>query len=408
MEDKIDKIKRLTLDDIIDNDPIAEGIYERFITINGMRKWYYRNEGIEAILKLARILIVRASEDKHPEGQFQKEYIEYVNRVLGPSHSPLDETDTFMATSVMLRMCTALPKNLERFMDSVGYLLSNGWSDDPGYSETFRKLVQELREKHYFYLIDDLTLEHTTVQDVTTVDWKIITKGFQEDEVEKQVNQGETPQKQMEILSAIEARFHMDRASSALADFDMRDMKTFFANLKKIVDIRVKSANATAKQDKSAAAEKLKEENKTLKEENQRMKAHIAKTDAELDKIKGIADDNEKKMAELVKQVEQLSAEKLDKEDDADAKNDENGVRTRRVTAAALHAILKKAMPGQKDYTFLDEAKLIAYFTNYSTNRLRTDISGSDTFNSRQATEIEKVNELFQNLNIDIELKYQK
>lgn len=215
MEDKIDKIKRLTLDDIIDNDPIAEGIYERFITINGMRKWYYRNEGIEAILKLARILIVRASEDKHPEGQFQKEYIEYVNRVLGPSHSPLDETDTFMATSVMLRMCTALPKNLERFMDSVGYLLSNGWSDDPGYSETFRKLVQELREKHYFYLIDDLTLEHTTVQDVTTVDWKIITKGFQEDEVEKQVNQGETPQKQMEILSAIEARFHMDRASSA-------------------------------------------------------------------------------------------------------------------------------------------------------------------------------------------------
>lgn len=373
-----------------------------------MRKWYYRNEGIEAILKLARILIVRASEDKHPEGQFQKEYIEYVNRVLGPSHSPLDETDTFMATSVMLRMCTALPKNLERFMDSVGYLLSNGWSDDPGYSETFRKLVQELREKHYFYLIDDLTLEHTTVQDVTTVDWKIITKGFQEDEVEKQVNQGETPQKQMEILSAIEARFHMDRASSALADFDMRDMKTFFANLKKIVDIRVKSANATAKQDKSAAAEKLKEENKTLKEENQRMKAHIAKTDAELDKIKGIADDNEKKMAELVKQVEQLSAEKLDKEDDADAKNDENGVRTRRVTAAALHALLKKAMPGQKDYTFLDEAKLIAYFTNYSTNRLRTDISGSDTFNSRQAKEIEKVNELFQNLNIDIELKYQK
>ena len=34
MEDMIDKIKRLTLDDIIDNDPIAEGIYERFITIN--------------------------------------------------------------------------------------------------------------------------------------------------------------------------------------------------------------------------------------------------------------------------------------------------------------------------------------------------------------------------------------
>ena len=253
---------------------------------------------------MARIIIVKASEDKHPERNFQKDYIEYVSRVLGPAHTQQDETDTFMSVFVMLQLCTALPKNLERFMESVGYLMSNRWSSDPGYNETFRKLVQELREKHYFYLVDDLTLEHTIVQDVTTVDWKIITKGFQEDEVEKQVNQGETPQKQMEILSAIEARFHMDRASSALADFDMRDMKTFFANLKKIVNIRVKSANAAAKQEKSATSEKLKEENKTLKEENQRMKAHIAKTDAELDKIKGIADDNEKKMAELVKQVE--------------------------------------------------------------------------------------------------------
>lgn len=356
---------------------------------------------------MARIIIVKASEDKHPERNFQKDYIEYVSRVLGPAHTQQDETDTFMSVFVMLQLCTALPKNLERFMESVGYLMSNRWSSDPGYNETFRKLVQELREKHYFYLVDDLTLEHTIVQDVTTVDWKIITKGFQEDEVEKQVNQGETPQKQMEILSAIEARFHMDRASSALADFDMRDMKTFFANLKKIVNIRVKSVNAAAKQEKSATSEKLKEENKTLKEENQRMKAHIAKTDAELDKIKGIADDNEKKMAELVKQVEQLSAENLDKEDDADAKNDEVGVRTQRVTAAALHTLIKKVMAGQKDHTFLDEVKLIGYFTNYSINRLRTDISGSDTFNSRQGAEIEKVNELFKNLNIDIELKYQ-
>lgn len=356
---------------------------------------------------MARIIIVKASEDKHPERNFQKDYIEYVSRVLGPAHTQQDETDTFMSVFVMLQLCTALPKNLERFMESVGYLMSNRWSSDPGYNETFLKLVQELREKHYFYLVDDLTLEHTIVQDVTTVDWKIITKGFQEDEVEKQVNQGETPQKQMEILSAIEARFHMDRASSALADFDMRDMKTFFANLKKIVNIRVKSVNAAAKQEKSATSEKLKEENKTLKEENQRMKAHIAKTDAELDKIKGIADDNEKKMAELVKQVEQLSAENLDKEDDADAKNDEVGVRTQRVTAAALHTLIKKVMAGQKDHTFLDEVKLIGYFTNYSINRLRTDISGSDTFNSRQGAEIEKVNELFKNLNIDIELKYQ-
>lgn len=406
MTDKIGQIKAMTLDDIIDNDPIAEGIYDRFVTINGMRQSYYRNDTIEAILKLARIIIIRASEDKHPERNFQKDYINYVGQVLGPSRSQQDEYDVFMATSVMLQMCTALPKNLERFQDNVGFLVSSGWSHDPGYNETFRKLIQELHEKHYFYLIEDLTLEHTTVNDVTTVDWKIITKGFQEDEIENQVNQGETPQKQMEILSAIEARFHMDRASSALADFDMRDMKTFFSNLKKIVDIRVKGASAAAKQEKSTASDKLKEENKALKAENQRLKAHVAKTDADLEKLQALSDDNEKKVAALAGQVEQLSAENLDKEDDAEAKKDEEGVRTRRVTAAALCAVLKKVIPGQKEYTFSDLAKLISYFTNYSFNRIRTDISNADTFGSRQAEEIDKVNELFTALNIDIQLKY--
>ena len=125
MTDKIGTIKAWTLDDMIDNDPIAEGIYERFITINGMRQWYFRNDGIEEILKMARIIIVKASEDKHPERNFQKDYIEYVSRVLGPTHTQQDETDTFMAAFVMLQLCTALPKNLERFMESVGYRMSN-------------------------------------------------------------------------------------------------------------------------------------------------------------------------------------------------------------------------------------------------------------------------------------------
>lgn len=408
MADKIAQIKAMSLDDIIDNDPIAEGIYDRFVTINGMKQWYFRNDGIEAILKLARIVIVNASDDKHPERNFQRDYMEYVQRVLGPSSSQQDVKDVFMAISVMLQLCTALPKNLERFQDNVGFYISKGWSNDFGYIETFRKLVDELRSKHYFYLIEDLILDNTTVYDVTTVDWKLITKGFQEAEIEDQVNQGETPLKQMEILTAIEARFNMDRASSSLADFDLRDMKTFFSNLKKIIDIRVKGANTAAKQEKSVASDKLKEENKALKAENQHLKAHIAKTDADLDKIKALADDNEKKMAVLAKQVEQLSGENLDKEDDTEAKNDVEGERTRRVTSEALKLILRKITPGQKQVSFIDEARLIAYFTNYSVNRIRTDISGTQTFNNRQAAEIDTVNKLLANLNIDIKLKYQQ
>jgi len=408
MKDKIGIIRAMTLDDIIENDPIAEAIYERFLTINGVKQWYFRNDGIENILKLARIHIIRASENKHPEMTLQKDFIEYTAHYFGDEFNHQDEKDTYMATYVMLQMCAALPKNLERFMDSISFIISQWWKTDSGYNETFNNLVKELHDKHLFYLIEDLTLEHTVVKDITTVDWKEITCGFLEDEIEKCVNEGETPEKQMEILTAIEARFNMDKASMSFSDFDLRDMKSFFANLKKIVSLRVKAASTAAKQEKSEANEKLKEENKNLKAENQRLKEQITQTNIEITEIKSIADDNDKKMEILVKQVEQLTAESYDRQDDEDAKTDDPGTRSRRVTSAALNAILKKVMAGQKEYTFLDEAKLISYLTNYSVNRIRTDISSAETFNSRQAEEIDKVNELFKNLNIDIQLKYQK
>ena len=76
MEDKIDKIKRLTLDDIIDNDPIAEGIYDRFITINGVSNNFGRNDEIEDTLKMGLLLIALAADDKHPERDFQNNYID--------------------------------------------------------------------------------------------------------------------------------------------------------------------------------------------------------------------------------------------------------------------------------------------------------------------------------------------
>ena len=76
------------------------------------------------------------------------------------------------------------------------------------------------------------------------------------------------------------------------------------------------------------------------------------------------------------------------------------------LTSEALVKLIRKVTPGVKQSTFIDEAKLISYFTNYSVNRIRTDISSSQTFSKKQAAEIDAVNELFANLNIDIKLKY--
>ena len=242
MADKIDLIKQLTLDDIIDNDPIAEGIYDRFITINGVGNNFNRNANIEDTLKMGLLLIVLAADDKHPERNFQKNYIELVENSLGAYRSTRDELDVFMTADVMLHMCISLPRNLERFLDSLDLYLNNGFRDVGGYLQTFKRLREELGEAGNYYTIDNLLSMESAEEDVTEIDWKEVTNNFDEAKIEEEINKGKTPERQMEIFTAIEARYNMGQASAGLSDWELRDMKKYFANLKKLISLKLKKS----------------------------------------------------------------------------------------------------------------------------------------------------------------------
>lgn len=406
MEDKIDKIKRLTLDDIIDNDPIAEGIYDRFITINGVSNNFGRNDEIEDTLKMGLLLIALAADDKHPERDFQKNYIDLVGHSLGQYHSSQYEIDVFMTAAVMLHMCVSLPKNLERFVSAVDIYLNNGFSNMGGYLQTFKRLEQELGESGHYYTIDNLLSMEATEVDITTVDWKEVTKNYDTAAIEDEINKAGSLEKQMEIFEAIEARYNMDHAAAGISDWELRDMKKYFTNLKKLLSIKLKKDDKAKKTASAEADDKLKAENEALKSDNKVLQAHVAKIDAQLTQLDTAVKEEKEKSKAMKTEMEKTVQEYQDLVNSIDAQKEEDGERTRRVTSEALVKLIRKVTPGVKQSTFIDEAKLISYFTNYSVNRIRTDISSSQTFSKKQAAEIDAVNELFANLNIDIKLKY--
>ena len=54
----IEKIRSRSLDDYLEEDPIAEALYDRFLTVNGVRSEPDRNELLENILKTVIIKLM--------------------------------------------------------------------------------------------------------------------------------------------------------------------------------------------------------------------------------------------------------------------------------------------------------------------------------------------------------------
>lgn len=275
-----------------------------------------------------------------------------------------------------------------------------------GYLHTFKRLEDDLGTAGNYYHIEDLLSLSSKEADITNVNWKEITNNYDTATIESEVNKGETAEKQMEIFEAIEARYNMDHATAGISDWELRDMKGFFTNLKKLISIKLKKEEKTKKAATKEAGNKLQAENDALKQENKVLQAHVAKVDKQIaDLEKAIEEEKEKNKA-MKADMDKAVQDCQDLMNAIDAQKEEDGERTRRVTSEALVKLIRKVTPGVKQSTFIDEAKLISYFTNYSVNRIRTDISSSQAFSKKQAAEIDAVNELFANLNIDIKLKY--
>ena len=389
------KIAEKSLDDIIDNDPIAEGIYERFVAINGVSRGQKYNSLIEDTLKYAYYMIAEASFDKHPEHRFEEHYKEEAQRAFG---NTCNEKDVYITAHTMLSMCLTLPKNLERFKDCLYFEYSH-WLHYDSIIETFRKLQVELRNENKVYLIEDLLgVTGAKISDYTTADWKSLTNGYDTRFIDTYLlDENRTPEDRMSILEAIEAKCSVDSSTDACQKVPYQ----YFTRMKKLISLGIKS-------DKDRKEVEEKTQSEQLKLQIEALNTQIAEKDVNLKVAEDKIIELNKQITDLISKLTLLSSENQDLLDSSDAKTEDPGFRTRKVTSAAIYELLKPALKnaGNKGFSFVDVAKLIEYFTNFSHNKIRTELSAGYSFNQRQADEIERVNDLFQKIGLDLTLNY--
>lgn len=401
-------LKSWDIDDFIEQDSIAEMIYDHFIAINGQQRGLEFNQYIVKAFQVARIILAKAYDTKHPETVFKNEYITIVDGFY--RYGGGYDRDAYKILSVTLQMCISLPRNLDRLLECTNHHLSC-YRSDSSYDYSFENLVAEMKGKGYFYHVEKLVDFCDSVVDITAKDWGKITNDFNQADIEKQVlnNPSLTPSQQKNVLQAIKARYNMSTSDGAIA-LDLRDMKKFFAGLEQMVDMRIKEEVEKSKQERKETdnLKPLKEEIKSLKEENTKLQHDIAVKDADIEDRNGAIAMLEQRVIELSEDIKRLESEKGESVDSEEDEKDDPGHRTRKVVSAALLEIFKLAMnnTGNKQHTFIDTAKLISYLTGFSHNTIRNEISYGYTFNNWQAKEIEKVNELLKNVGINVKLKY--
>lgn len=406
-DERLNIIQAWTIDDIIDNDPIAEAIYEKFLTINAVSYTMGDNVSIVDYMKVARILIISAFDDKHPEFHMTDKYDKIIDN--GFPHSPTCALHIMEIVYVSLQLCLSLPKNMERFMDCIHHKLSY-YHNNSTYEYTFEHLITTLKEENYFYTIDALVNLTPIVTDITKMDWETITNGYEQSDIEAQVLgiAEYSPEQMLDVLEAIEARYNMSGIHGEISK-EKDEMKNFFANLRKIVMLRIKNNSpAVPAINENDEINRLREEKATLENEITHLRKNQAELQTMLTEVKEREAVQASRFVQMKAALEEKEQGKVDAQDSEDAKEDDPGTRTRKVTSAALYEIIKIAMDnlGEKQHTYIDLAKLISYFTNYSFNKIRNEISYGYTFNNRQAKEIEKVNELLKNVGINVKLKY--
>ena len=401
----IEKIRSRALDDYLEEDPIAEALYDRFLTVNGVRSEPDWNELLENILKTARILVATAYFDKHPESKFDDKY-------LGPAYDVFDEDqaviDTMMAAYVTVMMCPEAPKNMERFAQSAWFYLGNETRRDAGYMETFRKLRQELKEDGHSYTIDDLLLSDPTVNELTTADWKKITKNYNLSEIEKVVNEGRTGSIQFSILSAIEARYKIDSIKESkfgiTTPFD--GVNNFINSLRSMVLLRMEQESAVIMKKIPAGEDPLMDDVRRLESEKEEIRQTLEK---ERDAVQEKLDNLQKEFDSLSSAYESEKSYNIDLEQRLSEKQDQDNVEdtdsndnTAKCKSVVLMKMLDKMGAGASVNDKTKIASLAQYFFGGSYRKLYNTIQEGIVLTNYHDKEIARVNKILSDLGLDI------
>jgi len=396
------KVNSMTLDDFIENDPIADAIYYLLVMIKQSNNYIFINQPYEVLFREARMITIDAYENKHPEIDFDDKV---ARRLLGKYHSQTDAAAILAIVHSSLALCSSLPKNLSMFKDVIYVYMQQFYGQGTNFFPAFEKLVTDQRQKGHSYVVEDLIgVERPAEPTPATKDWKTLTNYYNKEEIKKCVLSNTlSPEERMKTLDAIEAQYNLDRITDPCLGSGLSF--SYFRGLRNIVALDINDGSLP----EISETRRIRRLKKKIDEQNEEitgLKRTVKDREAEIKTLnKNIAKANTE-IQSLHGKIDRLSEDNSDKKESAEAKTDDNGYRTRKVTTTVIQKLLApKLAANGKEHTMSDLAKVIGYLTNYSPEKIRQDLSDPNLLTSAHKKEVAEVNKLFKDIGIDLGLK---
>lgn len=396
------KVNSMTLDDFIENDPIADALYYLMVMIKQSPNAIQIFTPYETIFREARMITIDAYEAKHPEIDFDEKVAQRLQRNYGFG------ADVAIILSVVyssLSLCSSLPKNLSMFKDVTYAYMQHYYGQTSNVFPAFEKLVVDQRKQGHSYVVEDLIgVERPAEPTPATKDWKTITNHYNKESIKKCVlSTALSPEDRLKTLDAIEAQYNLDRLSDPCLGSGI--FLSFFSNLRNVVSLDLNDGSLP----EISETRRIRRLKKKIDEQNEEitgLKRTVKDRDAEIKTLnKNIAKANTE-IQSLHGKIDRLSEDNSDKKESAEAKTDDNGYRTRKVTTTVIQKLLApKLAANGKEHTMSDLAKVIGYLTNYSPEKIRQDLSDPNLLTSAHKKEVAEVNKLFKDIGIDLGLK---
>lgn len=395
------KVTSMSIDDFIENDPIAEAIYYVLVVIQQSNTTLHLDSKYEVLFSEARLKIIQAYNEKHPEIDFDKKYIEKFGQGI---FSYLDKEAVFCIIYASLSLCSSLPKNMSLFNNVVYLYLQRYGGSSINVLPTFESLIAEEKKKGHSYIIEDLLgTERHVEQTPTTKDWKTLTEYYNEEAIKRCVlSNALTPKERMKTVDAIEAQYELDHISDPC--LGSRVSIFFFNRLRKLISIDLNDGSLPQKSE-STRARKLKKEIGEQKEEIIQLKRTIKDKESEIKELNKTIGEASAEIHILRAKIEKFSEDKSDLKESEEAKVDDEGIRTRKVTTMVLNELFAIIRSGEwVAPSAINKARAISYLTNFSQEKVRQDLSSTDLLKKGHSKEIDEVKAIFKDIGIELKL----
>ena len=396
------KVNSMTLDDFIENDPIADALYYLMVMIKQSPNAIQIYTPYETIFREARMITIDAYENKHPEIDFDEKVAQRLQHKYGFG------ADVAIILSIVyssLALCKSLPKNLSLFKDVIYAYMQHYYGQTTNAFPAFEKLIADQRQQGHSYVVEDLIgVERPVEPTQATKDWKTITENYHKETIKQCVlSPSLTPEERLKTLDAIEAQYNVDRLSDPC--LGSRVPFLFFNNLRNIVSLDIKDGSLPEISE-TRRIRRLKKKLDEQHEEITNLKRAVKDKDAEIKTLNKSIGKANTEIQSLHGKIDRLSEDNSDKKESAEAKTDDNGYRTRKVTTTVIQKLLSPRLSANgKEHTMSDLAKVIGYLTNYSPEKIRQDLSDPNLLTSAHKKEVAAVNQLFKDIGIDLGLK---